>query len=72
MPLVAAACAHTPQLLVRPPTEDRDLVLRVHAGRPERVALTDRYASPDFEFDRQLLERLKQGRGRERAAFEYF
>lgn len=33
MPLVAAvACAHTPQLLVRPPTEDRDLVLRVHAA----------------------------------------
>ncbi|MBI4638724.1 MAG: hypothetical protein HY727_20495 [Candidatus Rokubacteria bacterium] len=26
----AFACAHTPQLLVRPPTEDRDLVLRVH------------------------------------------
>jgi hypothetical protein len=26
--VVAAACAHTPQLLVRPPTEDRDLVLR--------------------------------------------
>lgn len=33
MPLVAAAaCAHTPQLLVRPPTEDRDQVLRVHAA----------------------------------------
>ena len=33
MPLVAAAaCAHTPQLLIRPPTEDRDLVLRVHAA----------------------------------------
>src|SRR5262249_23125043 len=33
MPLVAAvACAHTPQLLVRPPTEDRALVLRVHAA----------------------------------------
>lgn len=31
MPLVAAfACAHSPQLLVRPPTEDRELVLRVH------------------------------------------
>ena len=28
MPLVAAvACPHTPQLLVRPETEDRDLVL---------------------------------------------
>ena len=26
----AFACAHTPQLLIRPPTEDRDLVLRVH------------------------------------------
>jgi len=36
MPLVAAfACAHTPQLLVRPPTEDRDLVLRVHAAFAE-------------------------------------
>lgn len=33
MPLVAAvACAHTPQLLVRPDTEDRDLVLRVHTA----------------------------------------
>jgi 2,3-dihydroxyphenylpropionate 1,2-dioxygenase len=33
MPLVAAfACPHTPQLLVRPPTEDRALVLRVHAA----------------------------------------
>lgn len=33
MPLVAAfACPHTPQLVVRPPTEDRDLVLRVHAA----------------------------------------
>lgn len=33
MSLVAAfACAHTPQLLARPETEDRDLVLRVHAA----------------------------------------
>jgi len=33
MPLVAAAaCPHTPQLLIRPETEDRDLVLRVHAA----------------------------------------
>ena len=32
MPLVAAfACPHTPQLLVRPPTEDRALVLRVQS-----------------------------------------
>jgi aromatic ring-opening dioxygenase catalytic subunit (LigB family) len=31
--LVAAfACPHTPQLLIRPPSEDRDLVLRVHAA----------------------------------------
>ncbi|MGH7391362.1 MAG: hypothetical protein ACREM3_18170 [Candidatus Rokuibacteriota bacterium] len=31
--LVAAfALAHTPQLIARPPTEDRDLVLRVHAA----------------------------------------
>ena len=36
MPLVAAfACPHTPQLLVRPPTEDRALVLRVHAALAE-------------------------------------
>lgn len=36
MPLVAAfACAHTPQLLIRPPTEDRALVLRVHAAFAE-------------------------------------
>ncbi len=33
MPLVAAvAVPHTPQLLVRPETEDRELVLRVHAA----------------------------------------
>ena len=40
MPVVAAvACAHTPQLLARPDTEDRDLVLRVHAafGQVKRV-----------------------------------
>jgi aromatic ring-opening dioxygenase catalytic subunit (LigB family) len=47
-------------------------------GRPERVALvasggmshfpgTDRYASPDYDFDRRLLERLAEGRGRETA-----
>jgi len=36
MPLVAAAALpHTPQLLVRPPTEDRDLVLRVHGALGE-------------------------------------
>ena len=36
MPLVAAfALPHTPQLLVRPPTEDRALVLRVHAALTE-------------------------------------
>ena len=43
MPVVAAvACPHTPQLLVRPETEDRDLVLRVHAAyaRVKRL-LTD-------------------------------
>jgi 2,3-dihydroxyphenylpropionate 1,2-dioxygenase len=51
MPLVfAAALPHTPQLLVRPETEDRDLVLRVHAAytrvkerlmavRPEVIAV---------------------------------
>jgi 2,3-dihydroxyphenylpropionate 1,2-dioxygenase len=33
MPVVATvACPHTPQLLIRPETEDRDLVLRVHAA----------------------------------------
>ena len=34
----AFAVAHTPQLLIRPETEDRDLVLRVHAamGRVKR------------------------------------
>ena len=40
MPLVAAvAVPHTPQLLVRPETEDRELVLRVHAayGRVTRL-----------------------------------
>lgn len=48
-------------------------------ARPERVALiasgglshypgTDRYASPDFEWDRQLLARLAAGHGRETAA----
>jgi len=49
--VVAAACAHTPQLLVRPPTEDRDLVLR-----PLDHAFF--VPPPDFEFDRELLERL--------------
>lgn len=48
-------------------------------ARPERVALmasggmshfpgTDRYASPDYEFDRRVLEALAQGRGGEMAA----
>jgi protocatechuate 4,5-dioxygenase beta chain/2,3-dihydroxyphenylpropionate 1,2-dioxygenase len=48
-------------------------------ARPERVALiasggmshfpgTDRYASPEFEWDRRTLERLREGRGRELAA----
>jgi aromatic ring-opening dioxygenase catalytic subunit (LigB family) len=48
-------------------------------SRPERVALmasggmshfpgTDRYASPEFEYDRRLLESLKAGHGRELAA----
>ena len=33
MPIVATvACPHTPQLLIRPETEDRELVLRVHAA----------------------------------------
>jgi len=47
--------------------------------RPERVALlasggmshfpgTDRYGSPDFEYDRRLLESLAEGRGHETAA----
>jgi len=36
MPLCAAAALpHTPQLLVRPETEDRDMVLRVHAAYAE-------------------------------------
>jgi 2,3-dihydroxyphenylpropionate 1,2-dioxygenase len=29
---------------------------------------TDRYAQPDFDFDRRLLEALAEGRGRETAA----
>jgi aromatic ring-opening dioxygenase catalytic subunit (LigB family) len=48
-------------------------------SRPERIALiasggmshfpgTDRYASPDYDFDRAWLERLAGGRGREAAA----
>src|ERR1700693_827409 len=46
----AFAVAHTPQLLARPDTEDRDLVLRVHAAfarvkrrgealRPDAIAM---------------------------------
>jgi len=46
----AFACAHTPQLLARPETEDRELVLRVHAAfarvkrrlealRPDAIAI---------------------------------
>jgi len=49
-------------------------------ARPERVALvasgglshfpgTDRYGSPDFDFDRALLASLGQGRGAETARF---
>jgi 2,3-dihydroxyphenylpropionate 1,2-dioxygenase len=48
-------------------------------ARPERVVLmasggmshfpgTDRYASPEFDWDRRVLEQLGQGRGRELAA----
>ena len=48
-------------------------------ARPERVALmasggmshfpgTDRYASPDLDYDRRLLDLLREGRGRELAA----
>jgi aromatic ring-opening dioxygenase catalytic subunit (LigB family) len=48
-------------------------------SRPERVALmasggmshfpgTDRYASPDFDYDRRLLDALREGRGAELAA----
>ena len=44
-------------------------------ARPERIALmasgglshfpgTDRYASPDYEFDRRLLDTLREGAGR--------
>jgi aromatic ring-opening dioxygenase catalytic subunit (LigB family) len=47
-------------------------------ARPERIALvasggmshfpgTDRYASPEFDYDRGLLESLREGRGREMA-----
>jgi 2,3-dihydroxyphenylpropionate 1,2-dioxygenase len=39
VPVVAAvACPHTPQLLVRPDTEDRELVLRVHTAYAEVAA----------------------------------
>src|SRR5439155_891514 len=116
----AFACAHTPQLLSRPETEDRNLVLRVHTAfarvkgrlqalRPDAIAMvaghhieaffldavpalgeilrarlervvlmasggmshfpgTDRYASPEFDYDRRLLNLLTAGRGRELAA----
>jgi len=48
-------------------------------ARPERVVLmasggmshypgTDRYASPDFEWDRRILDTLRDGRGAELAA----
>lgn len=48
-------------------------------ARPERVVLmasggmshypgTDRYASPEFDWDRRVLDQLAQGRGRELAA----
>src|SRR5215470_10760821 len=47
MPIVsAAAVPHTPQLLVRPETEDRELVLRVHTAYVEiKRALAE--ARPD-------------------------
>ena len=51
----------------------------IFAARPERVALiasggmshfpgTERYAQPDYDFDRRWLEALAEGRGREMAA----
>jgi 2,3-dihydroxyphenylpropionate 1,2-dioxygenase len=51
---------------------------RILDGRPERVALiasgglshypgTDRYSSPDYDFDRALLASLAEGRGAETA-----
>src|SRR5438093_13310941 len=77
----AFACAHTPQLLARPGTEDRDLVLRVHAAfarvkqRLETlgadalaIVAGDHVEAFEFEYDRRLLEALKAGRGRELAA----
>jgi len=50
----------------------------IFAARPERVVLmasggmshypgTDRYASPDFEWDRRVLDGLREGRGEELA-----
>jgi aromatic ring-opening dioxygenase LigB subunit len=42
----AFACPHTPQLLIRPDTEDRDLVLRVHAAFARVKARIDALA-PD-------------------------
>lgn len=54
-------------------------VAAIVRARPERVVLmasggmshfpgTDRYASPEFDWDRRVLERLAEGRGRELAA----
>jgi len=54
----AFACAHTPQLLARPGTEDREIVLRVHEafGRVKRrlEALRDGELArlPDAERER--------------------
>src|SRR3970282_471905 len=58
----AFACAHTPQLLARPATEDRDLVLRVHAAfarvkrrletlRPDAIAMIAGDHGEGFFFD---------------------
>ena len=50
----AFAVAHTPQLLIRPETEDRDLVLRVHAAMA-RVKSRLEALQPDVLADRKSV-----------------
>ena len=83
-PLVPLVPLHVNVYLPPQPTPRRCYDWGVTLGgilraRPERVALmasggmshfpgTDRYASPDVEWDRQVLDVLREGRGRELAA----
>src|SRR5438445_91773 len=75
----AFACAHRTQPTPRRCYDGGRALGEILRARPERVAVmasggmshfpgTDRYASPELDYDRQVLETFKAGRGRELAA----